>query len=136
MRTLVAEDELISRLILTRFLECCGPVDAAMSGREAVQAHQLGLEESNPYDLICLDIMMPDMNGLDALQAIRETEDGCGIMGDDRVKVIMTTALSDQASKDTAYDRGCQAYLVKPIDRRELLHRIRELGIFEQKTAT
>ena len=87
----------------------------AVNGREAVDAVKEALDADKPFDLICLDIMMPEVDGVEALEAIREMEKARGIGGLGGVKVIMTTA--KDRSKDIlgAFNSGCEAYLIKPV---------------------
>lgn len=135
MKILIAEDDKTSRQLLAAFLAGCGPVDVTVDGSQALDAFRRAWTLGHPYDLICLDIMMPVMDGHEALRAIRSEEKQRGVEERERVKVIMTTALSDEKNKNTALEAGCEAYLNKPIDRREILNTIRELNIFDEKTA-
>ncbi len=66
MRILVVEDDFISRRLLCRFLERFGECDVAINGNEAVNAVEHALQAGAHYDLICLDIMMPEMDGQEA----------------------------------------------------------------------
>ncbi len=90
--------------------------------------YNAALQERQPYDLICLDIMMPKMDVHEALAAIREIENAQGIGGHDGVKVIMTTAIETSKHVMGAFREGCEAYLVKPIEKRKLLQEIEDLG--------
>ena len=127
MKILIAEDDFSSRKLIQRILEPTGQCDVAINGREAMVAFTEALKQGARYDLICLDVMMPQMSGMDVLKAIREEEARLGIGGLDGVKIIMTTCL--QGSEDVlgAFREGCEAYLVKPIDRAQLLNKIKEL---------
>lgn len=129
MKTLIAEDELTSRRILQRFLESYGPSDIAVTGKEAVEAVREALEAKRPYDLVCLDIMMPEMNGQEALKAIRRLEETTGIAGPDRAKIIMTTAHADASSVMNAREEQCDYFLVKPVQKAKLLEELRKLGL-------
>jgi two-component system chemotaxis response regulator CheY len=81
------------------------------------------------YDLVCLDIMMPEMDGHQTLQAIRQIEAAHAIDGLDGVKVIMTTALEDSGNVFGAFREGCEAYLVKPVKKAKLVESIEQLGL-------
>ena len=131
MKIMIAEDEPVSRQILASFLAVCGPVDVTADGEEAMDAFRRAWAQGEPYDLVCLDIMMPKMDGHQVLRAIRKEEQQRGVMENEGAKIIMTTALNDEKNKQQALEEGCEAYLNKPINRREILHKIRELGIFE-----
>ena len=87
-----------------------------VDGEEAVDAFMMALEDDEPYDLICLDVMMPVMDGYQVLKAIRDIETQRGISKKKRVKVIMTSALNEERNVKTAFELGCEAYSGKPID--------------------
>ncbi len=129
MKCLIVEDDFISRKLLQTYLTDCADCYVACDGREAVEAFTEALEADQPYDLICLDIMMPDMGGREALTEIRRIENEHGIGGLDGVKVIMTTALDDSINIFGAFREGCEAYVVKPICKDKLLAEIEKLGL-------
>ncbi|MDA8137743.1 MAG: response regulator [Desulfobacteraceae bacterium] len=130
MKILIAEDDEISRKIITKILSRFGTCDTVVDGAETVEAYKLALEDGVPYDLICLDIMMPDIDGQEALKQIRGIERQMGIRGNKEVKVIMLTALDDAHSVVEAYYRGgATSYLVKPIQTEKLLAELRHLGL-------
>lgn len=132
MRVLIVEDEFTSRTILQEILSSYGNCDIAVDGVEAVEAFRLAWKEDKPYDLICMDIMMPNIDGQHALKNIRAIEKEMGILGSDRVKVVMTTALGDANSVLQAFFDGvATAYIVKPINKRKLLEEVRNLGLIE-----
>lgn len=129
MKCLIVEDEFAARKLLQMYLSDYGDCFVAVNGREAVEAFREALEEEQPYDLICLDIMMPEMDGRQALKAIRQIESEHGIAGLDGVKVIMTTALDDSKDVMGAFRDGCEAYMVKPVGRENLLKEMEKLGL-------
>jgi two-component system chemotaxis response regulator CheY len=129
MKILVAEDDLACRKLLQSFLSEYGDCIAVINGLEAVQAVKDALEEGQPYDLICLDIMMPEMDGHKALESIRRIEKECGIVGLDGVKVIVTTALDDSANVMGVFKSGQEAWIVKPFSKRNLLEEMEKLGL-------
>ncbi|QWR76925.1 response regulator [Candidatus Magnetomonas plexicatena] len=130
MRILVAEDDFTSRTMLQRFLDGYGDVDVTVNGSEAIEAFNFALEENEPYDLICLDIMMPEIDGLKALKNIREKEKSIGVTPENGVKIVMTTALdSTKEISDTFYGSGCNDYLTKPIDLQRLTIILEKYGI-------
>jgi len=77
VKTLIAEDNSTSRLLLRELLKSDGQVPIAVNGREAVAAARLALKAAESYELICLDIMMPKMDGQEALT--RRTETAAGV---------------------------------------------------------
>jgi two-component system chemotaxis response regulator CheY len=131
LKILIVEDDFNSRQFLQRVLSPYGECDIAVNGEEAVMAYEKSLSEEFPYDLICLDLLMPVMDGHEALKRIRAIEDARGIYGDDCVKVIVTSALDDKRNMLTAYTSGCEDYITKPIRKKVLLDKIGELGLFD-----
>ncbi len=126
MKSLVVEDDFTSRLLLQEILKSYGPCHIAVNGREAVQAVHAALDEGEPYALICLDIMMPEMDGQEALQKIREEEKSRGIEYVGGAKIVMTTALADIKNVGRAYGSLCDGYLTKPIQKAQLLAELKK----------
>ena len=131
MKTLIADDDFTSRLLLQGILRIYGPCQVAVNGKEAVQAVRTALETEQPYDLICLDIMMPELDGQMALKSIRDEEETWGIVPAKRAKIIMTTALSDGKNIIDAYSGLCDSYLMKPLDKAKLLDELRKLKLIK-----
>ncbi len=132
MRALVVEDDFTSRKLLQKILSPFGDVDIAVNGLEAIDAFKLSLSEDRPYDLICMDIMMPEMDGQQALKKVRALEKEHHIAPADEVKVVMTTALDDPKNVVEAYYKGgATSYVPKPIDKHMLLHLLKNLGVIE-----
>lgn len=129
MRSLVVDDDLIARLLLTELLAEYGPCDAAADGAEAVRACRFAIQRSRPYDLICLDIMMPQMDGHQALKKIRALELEYQIPSDKKSKIIMISALLDKLNKQQAEDADCDDYLTKPVENQLFQNSLRHLGL-------
>ena len=130
MRFLIVEDDFTSRRLLQKILAPFGDCEVAVNGREAVDAVTLALDEGRPYDLICLDIMMPEMDGQEALQLIRQRELERGRIAGRETPVVMVTALDAPRDVVKAYFKGgCTAYLVKPIEKRKVVGLLREHGL-------
>jgi two-component system chemotaxis response regulator CheY len=129
MKILVAEDDLASRKFLFKFLSQYGECDLVVDGLEALDAFLISIKENTPYDLICLDIMMPKVDGVKVLKHIRELETKKGIIPDKRSKVIMTTALAETQFVQNAFEIGCDAYAAKPIDTQKLIEVLGKLGL-------
>lgn len=135
MKTLIVEDDFAARKLMQRWLSSCSDCDIAVNGIEAVDAFNEALKEGAPYDLICLDIMMPQMDGHQTLEAIRQLESDHGIGGLDGVKVIMTTALGDSKHVMDAFREGCEGYIVKPVEKQKLLTEMEKLGLLATKVS-
>jgi two-component system chemotaxis response regulator CheY len=129
VRILIVEDEFGSRKLLQKFLTPYGTCDMAVDGEEAVEAFTIALQEDEPYDLICLDIMLPKKDGQQVLKEIRAQERENNIMGLDGVKIIMTTALNDPKNIMEAFRSQCEAYIPKPITKQKLFEEMRGLGL-------
>ena len=98
MKTLIVEDDFTSRMLLQELLRSFGTSHIAVNGREAIEASRAAIEAGEQYDLICMDIRMPEMDGQEALRLIRSHEDAKGLTSSMKAKVVMTTALSDSAA--------------------------------------
>jgi two-component system chemotaxis response regulator CheY len=129
MNILIVEDDYLCREVLRRYMQPHGTCNIVINGREAVDAFKTSLVANERYDLVCLDIMMPELSGQEVLKEIRAAESEAGISGLDRSKVIMTTALSDASSVMTAFRGECDGYLVKPISKDAILKLFKQLGI-------
>jgi two-component system chemotaxis response regulator CheY len=129
LKFLIVDDDAVCRELLKDILSAHGECDLAYDGAEAIDAVRLALEDNAPYDLVCLDIMMPGTSGHDALQAIRQIEARYGVLGSDGVKIIMTTALRDPKHCIAAFREGCESYVTKPIREEQLLAMMRQLGL-------
>jgi two-component system chemotaxis response regulator CheY len=133
MRILIAEDDMTSRRFLSKFLSQYGECDVVVDGMEALDAYLISAKDKNPYGLICLDIMMPKVDGIKVLKAIRDFETQRGLLPDKRVKIIMITALADTQYVHRAFELGCEAYAAKPIDTDKLIEVMENLEIIKIK---
>ena len=128
MRILVVEDDSASSFVLTTLLKPYGETIAEADGKAGLEAFRKAHAEGKPFDLVCLDIMMPQMDGQAVLRALRAFEDDRHVARTKAARVIMTTALGDKLNLIEALPR-CDAYLQKPIDRKELLYYIKKFGL-------
>jgi len=121
LRTMLAEDDGASRLMMQTFLSGYGICHVAANGREAVDAFSAARSRREPYDLICMDIMMPEMDGREAVRRMRLIEEAEGIRSTCGARIVMTTTLDDLKEVSRCFRELCDAYLVKPIDLGRLL---------------
>lgn len=123
MRCLIVEDDDFGREMLKCLLsEYSESIDTAKNGVDAVQLFELALRDNRPYQLICLDIMMPVMDGQEALKRIRHLEKAASIPRPQAAIIIMTTALDSlQEIEEAIWEGECNDYLVKPIAQADLL---------------
>ncbi|HVM60244.1 MAG TPA: response regulator [Verrucomicrobiae bacterium] len=133
MRILIAEDDVTNRLVLESMLAPYGSVQSALDGQEAVNAVQTALTGDQPYDLICLDIMMPKKDGRSALRDIRQLEEAKGVQLGHGAKIIMTTCLSDSKNILGSFEQQCDGYIVKPVEKDKLVQLLCELDLVMPK---
>lgn len=129
MKILLAEDDFASRKFMDKYLSQYGDCDITVDGEEAVDAFMMALDDEEPYDLVCLDVMMPVLDGYQVLKAIRGIESQRKISKQKCVKVIMTTALNEERNVKKAFELGCEAYCGKPIDVDKFEKLLKKLGL-------
>ena len=129
MKILLAEDDFATRKSMANFLSKYGECDVTVDGMEAVDAYLMALEDGDPYNLVCLDIMMPVMDGYQALVGIRNLEKERNIPAEQAAKIIMTTALSEEKNVKMAFELGCTIYSGKPIDKERFEQALQKLGL-------
>ena len=129
MKILIVEDDFASRKFMMDYMSKFGECDGTVDGSEAVEAYMMAEEDDEPYDLICLDIMMPSMDGYQVLKAIRDIEEEENVPANKRAKIIMMTALSEQKNVEKAFEMGCSVYCNKPVDVNKLESAMKKLGV-------
>ncbi len=132
MRILIAEDDYVSRKFMIKFLSQYGDCDVTVDGMEAIEVFMMSLDEKRYYDLICLDIMMPEVDGIKALKTIRKLEVERAVPMENRAKIIMTTALNATDEIFDSFESGSEAYSVKPIDTEKFKDVMSRLGLVFQ----
>ncbi len=116
---------------MDKYLSQYGECDVTVDGEEAVGAFMMALEDGAPYDLICLDVMMPVLDGYQVLKAVRDIETEKKIPKEKRVKIIMTTALNEERNVKKAFELNCDAYSGKPIDVNRFEQVLKKLGLIK-----
>lgn len=129
MKSLVAEDDATNRKLLQTFLQNYGQCDIAVDGDEAVNAVRLARQNRQSYDLICMDLRMPKMDGQAAIREIRKQEVISGVLK--TAKIIVTTAHSETEDIAGALLAKCNAYLVKPIEIAKLKKELTSFGLIQ-----
>jgi CheY-like chemotaxis protein len=108
---LVAEDNPVNQKIAQRMLKHLGyPVDIAANGLEALQAL-----ERKFYNIILMDIQMPEMDGLEATKIIRQR-----LSAEEQPRIIAVTAHALDYSREMCIDAGMDDYIAKPVQKDEL----------------
>lgn len=131
IKILIAEDDPISRKLLWRVLDAYGECDMVINGIEAIDAVMMAIDEGAYYDLICLDIMMPKIDGIKVLNTIRDLEVQNNIKTP--AKIVMTTALGEQEVVEEAFSKGSDAYANKPLDIDKLLEVLENFELVKDK---
>jgi two-component system, chemotaxis family, chemotaxis protein CheY len=133
VRSLIIEDTAVIFRIVQHILAEFGESDIAEDGLKAIKKVKLSMNENNYYDLILLDIMIPEINGLDVLSNIRNLEK---IHSDLKpAKIIILTSLSEPKYIKAGMARGCDSYLLKPVDKYKLIGELKKLKLTEPANA-
>ncbi len=131
-RILITDDSSYQRALLRQALEPYGEISEAAGGREACRLFAQALDGGRPFDLVLMDILMPGMDGHNALRIIRDIQDQAGVEPDGRVKVVMVSSLDDPGNMLKAqYEEGAAAYMTKPVDQALLVETLRGLDVLE-----
>ena len=129
MRTLVIEDDYVSGKVIKKMLSSYGECDVAATGEKGLEMFFSAVDSGNNYDVICLDIMMPEMDGHEVLKRLRAGEEKRGVINS--VKIIMTSALGDFDKIKEAYREQCEDYIVKPIEKYKIEAALRKLELID-----
>ena len=133
MKILIVDDEGYNRMLLEKILRPFGAIAMATNGIEAVEAFKQGQDAGAPFNLVLMDIMMPDMSGQEALQEIRRLEkavSGTHPDAQDFSFIIMQTALDDPKYLVESFFKGqCDEYITKPFTSEELLAKLKQHGL-------
>ncbi len=127
-RILILEDDPVSGRLMQKYLDPYGDCTLVVDGKTAVEVFEQTVRDGDIYHLLVLDIMVPEIHGKDVLKMIREIESRHEVPEARRSRAIMTTALSDTSNVVDSFKGHCDAYLVKPIDRKVLISEIADLG--------
>ena len=120
LRVLLAEDNAVNQRLAVRLLEKWGhTVVVAGNGRKAIETW-----EQEPFNLILMDVQMPEMSGLEATAVIRERERFAGA----RIPIIAMTAHAMEGDREKCLAAGMDHYVTKPIDQRKLFEAVESSG--------
>lgn len=129
MKILVAEDDEANRKFLSKLLAKFGEVTVVSDGFQAVKKYMQALDEREPYRLVCLDVMMPRIDGYKALDAIREMESKYALIAGERAKIIMISALDEGGFDEELAGNQYDCYMSKPIDILEFEMNLKRMGM-------
>ena len=134
IKTLIVDDELVSRKKMQKIMESFGECEAVDSGKTAITAFKKAVENRRLFDLVTLDVNMPDMDGTEVLFEIREIEKEFNLSNEKQVKVLMVTSSSDKDTIITCIQAECDDYIVKPFDKETLSEKIEKMRSGERLT--
>lgn len=130
MRVLIVDDDFYSRVMLHDMMRPVAECHIAVNGEEAVGAFKKALEDGRPYDLVCMDLVMPEMDGQQALREMRGYEEDLGLSDMERCKVVVISMLEDsRETNDAFFLGGADCFLVKPIEEERFMDELRALGL-------
>jgi len=130
MRVLIVDDDFYSRVMLHDMMRPVAECHIAVNGEEAVGAFKKALDDGRPYDLVCMDLVMPEMDGQQALREMRGYEDDMGLDNVQRCKVVVISMLEDsRETNDAFFLGGADCFLVKPIEEERFMAELRALGL-------
>lgn len=130
MRALVVDDCASARVVLKTYLERHGfDVDPAADGPEAVRRYDEALDSSAPYDLVCLDILMPTLGGQETFQRIRELEAVREVPAP--AHIFFATAVCEVDRMLELLSQGADGYFTKPYRLCEVQHLLEKAGLIE-----
>ncbi len=129
MKTLIVDDKKEDRVAVQEILVEFGECDLAENGKEAINAFQQAWSGDDPYDLVCLDIQMPVLDGFETLRVLREMERAMNVTDSERCRVFVITSNTGVAGKDLARSLGCDAYFLKPLKRVLFINRLQAFDL-------
>lgn len=130
LRFLVVDDCDLVREITKAILESIVDVETANCGRESVNRFKETVNTKDAFDVILMDIEMPNLDGIDALKEIRQIEKELGMFPPNETKIIMVSALMNHMAIIESLKYGkANSYIVKPIEINELISELHKLGI-------
>ena len=131
MKILVVDDELVSRKKMQKIMDGFGECYAVESGSAAITAFGKAWENRAPFDLMTLDISMPDMDGTEVLYEVRGIEKEGKVPKENRATILMVTSHSDKPTVITCIQAGCDDYIVKPFDRETIIKKLKKFRLGE-----
>lgn len=136
LNILIVDDDYACAAALQHILSPLGKSTLASCGKKAIDFVNDSLVMKEPFDLICLDINLKDFNGLATLKTIRDAEKQANLPAKQAARVIMTTVQGDSAHVFGSFRSGCEAYILKPVNRSKLLSELKKLGLLPSEDQT
>ena len=129
MKILTIDDELVSREKMKKIMGSFGQCESVENGYDGLELFKAALSAKEPFDLITIDVSMPDMDGTEVLHSMREIEEEFSVPKDARARTIMVTSHSDKDTIITCVQAGCDDYIVKPFDKTVISQKLYRYGL-------
>jgi two-component system chemotaxis response regulator CheY len=129
MRLLIVDDDSKNRRLLAKMVTAFGECEAVESGKEAISAFTKAWENWRPFNIIFLDILMPEMDGREVLHKIREIEKEKNISKQHQAKILIVSGMSEKDMVLQCLEEGCDEFIVKPIEMKLLFEKINNLDL-------
>ncbi len=132
IKTLIVEDVTVLQKMISRIIKSYAEVTSIDNGVEAIYLYTKAILNDDPYDLICLDIYIPEMNGLEVLQNIRKFEEKIGLSSENRVKIIVITSLANNESFEREIKKYADSFLNKPFSPADLTNELNKYFLIKE----
>lgn len=129
MRVLLLEDVKLLQKMVKNFLKDLAVVEITESGTSALRLFKESIEKNEPYDAIFLDVLIPDIDGLQVLKEIRKIESDNNIPAENRSKIVMVSSVTDENTVKRALTAGCEGYIAKPFSKDRLIAELKNLKL-------
>ncbi|MCK5311020.1 MAG: response regulator [Desulfobacteraceae bacterium] len=134
MKALVVDDEVVSRKKMIKILGKYGECEEAENGKDAIEKFSVNtVDGTDSFDVITLDISMPDMSGLDVLERIRKIEAEKSIAKEKQVKILMVTSKSEKETVRSSIEGGCNDYVIKPFNNQSIQIKLERVGLLKEE---
>ena len=130
MKILIIDDEMAALTKMKVLLSVYGECTMVTNAAQALQQCAKAIQNESPYDLITIDIQLPQTTGIDLMEAINKLESSRGIPAS---RKIMVTASGTKGNLVKATVKGCDGFIVKPVKRDILKEKMTSLGFTPQK---
>ena len=132
MRILITDDDQVCTLMLSAMLKPYGDCRVAQNGETAIRLFTEALVRQQPFDLVSLDVQMPELDGHATLRCLRAIEAGFGRSGSSGATILMASVQGSAKSILAAFRGQCEGYLIKPLDQTQMAAQLASLGIKPQ----
>ena len=129
MRVLIVDKEKESVALLWSNLTALGDLTVVNDGETAYNAFCAAIDNGKPFDLVCLDTNLPQVDGIDLLAGLRQYEESQGIVAKAGAKILVTTQVCSIDNYYAASSAGCTTFLCKPLDWDKIARELSRLGV-------